>query len=119
MAGDTALIGARFDDDADFISGSAYVFELSISAIESTAALIEAVLALNLQSGITNSLDAKLDAVIGALDDLILNNDIAAINALQAFINAVEAQLSRGALTAADAEALIDAAQAIIVLLSS
>ena len=73
---------------------------------------------LNLQQGIENSLDSKLDAVSKALDDVNKNNDIAAINALQAFINSVEAQRGKKILDA-DANALIAAAQEIIDLLLS
>lgn len=72
---------------------------------------------LNLKQGISNSLDAKLQAVIQSLDDINQNNNVAAINALQAFINSVEAQ--RGVnISEADATALIAAARAIIALLS-
>ena len=67
--------------------------------------------------GIANSLDAKLDAVENALDDVNANNDVAAINALQAFINAITAQ-SGDKIGAADAAGLIAAAQDIIALLS-
>ncbi len=117
--GDTAVIGAFVEsNDNGVLSGSAYVFELPDLTIELTVALIDAVEALNFQTGITNSLDAKLSAVTAALDDLNQNNDIAAINALQAFINAVEAQIGIN-VTFADAEALIAAAQEIIVLISS
>ena len=45
-----------------------------------------------MQKGIANSLDAKLGAALNALSDLQLNNDAAAINALNAFINAVTGQ---------------------------
>ena len=79
--------------------------------------LADDVIALNLQRGISNSLDAKLNAALGALDDINANNDVAAINTLQAFINAVEAQRGNK-ITEADADALIAAAQEIIALLS-
>lgn len=39
------------------------------------------VFALNLQHGIENSLDAKLDTVLDALDDVNSNDDVAAVNA--------------------------------------
>ena len=71
---------------------------------------------LNLQQGIENSLDAKLEAAQQAIDDLNENNDVAAINVLEAFINAVEAQRGNKILEA-DADALIAAAQGIIDLL--
>ena len=79
--------------------------------------LVQQVLDLNLQSGIENSLDAKLDAVLKAIDDLNANNNVAAINVLGAFINAVEAQRGKK-IPVGDADALIAAAQYIIDLLT-
>lgn len=78
--------------------------------------LIGDVMALNLQQGISNSLDAKLDGALQAIDDVNENNDIAAINKLQAFINAVEAQRGNK-ITTEQADTLIAAAQAIIASL--
>lgn len=79
--------------------------------------LIDQVEAINLQQGTSNSLDAKLDAIMRALDDVNANNDVAAVNGLNAFINAVEAQ--RGNLISiADADALIAAARQIIAMLN-
>jgi hypothetical protein len=72
---------------------------------------------LNLQQGIDNSLDAKLEAAKKALEDLNENNDGAAINSLQAFINAVEAQRGK-ALTEEQADMLIEMVQRIIDSLS-
>ena len=54
--------------------------------------LIAQVIQLNLKAGISNSFDAKLSAATGALDDSRDQNDQAAINAMNAFINAVNAQ---------------------------
>ena len=70
------------------------------------------VVEMNLQNGIENSLDSKLDAALDALDDVNLNNDGAARNSLQAFINAVEAQRGNK-LTDAQADQLIGSAQEI------
>jgi len=75
--------------------------------------LTETVINLNLQQGISNALDAKLDTALSALDDLNTHNDIAAINSLNAFINAVEAQRGNK-ITNEDADTLIANAQAII-----
>lgn len=75
--------------------------------------LIDTVTDLNLKKGIDNSLDAKLNSALNALDDLNQNNDVAAINSLQAFINAVEAQRGNS-LTDAQADMLINIAQSII-----
>jgi hypothetical protein len=70
--------------------------------------LADDVMALNLYKGISNSLEAKLNAALRALEDENENNDIAAINTLGAFIKIPEAE----------ADALIAAAQEIIELLS-
>ena len=80
------------------------------------ANLIDDVISLNLQTGISNSFDAKLDAVFDALDDINENNDVSVVNALYAFINAVEAQRGKQ-ISEADADDLIAAAQAIITAL--
>jgi len=79
--------------------------------------LVETVLALNLQTGIENSLDAKLEAAVSVIEDISANNDVAAINTLQSFINAVEAQRGKK-ISETDADELIVAAQKIIDLLS-
>ena len=47
---------------------------------------------MNIHTGISNSLDAKLESALKALDDLKENNDKAALNSMDAFVNAVEAQ---------------------------
>ena len=78
--------------------------------------LVNAILALNLNQGIENGLDAKLEAAVQALEDINQNNDVAACNALQAFINAVQAQ-SGTKITQSDADALIDQAESVMVLL--
>jgi len=73
---------------------------------------------LALPGGIENSLMAKLEAALGALQDENENNDAAAVNSLEAFINAVEAQRGKK-IPEADADALIAAALDIIDLLSA
>lgn len=80
--------------------------------------LIATVIILDLQKGISTSLDAKLDTAFKAIDDVNQNNDIAAINSLNAFINAVEAQRGNK-ITDAEADTLVEAAQGIIALLGS
>ena len=80
--------------------------------------IINTVFALNLQQGISNSLDTKLESAIQALDDTNSNNDVAAINSLNAFINAVEAQRGNK-IPEADADELIAQAQALIATLES
>ncbi|GEM_PF-3499820 len=81
----------------------------SVDPVSAIQQLAESVAAMNLQNGIENSLDAKLDAALEALDDLNTNNDVAACNALSAFISAVEAQRGNK-LTDAQADQLIAAA---------
>ncbi len=78
--------------------------------------LVAAVETLNIGNGISNALDAKLDNAVKALEDVNENNNVAAINKLQAFINEVEAQAGN-MISQADADALIVAAQAIISML--
>jgi predicted outer membrane repeat protein len=80
--------------------------------------LTQDVIALNLQQGIENGLDAKLDAAMQALEDVNENNDVAAINTLEAFINAIEAQRGNK-IPEADADALIADVLEIIELLSA
>jgi hypothetical protein len=75
--------------------------------------LVSRVIQLNRGKGISNSLDAKLNAVMAALDDVQAGNDAAAINAMYAFINFVEAQRGKG-LTTSQADSLVSAAQEII-----
>ncbi len=89
-----------------------------LTPAEAIRQLMEDVVALNLHRGIKNSLDAKLSAVLRAIDDLNDNNDAAAIRALKAFVKSVQAQSGKK-IAAEDADALIAAAQAIIDLLSS
>ena len=84
---------------------------------EAIEALIGAVISLNLKRGITNSLDTKLGAALNALDDVNTNNDVAAINTLEAFMNAVVAQ-SGDKIPEADADGLIEAAVNIIIMLA-
>jgi hypothetical protein len=80
--------------------------------------LVNTVISINLQGGISNSLDSKLDVALSCLDDMNENNDIAAINSLNAFINAVKAQSGQN-IPAADADALIAEALFIIDLLQA
>ena len=100
-------------------SGAIDAFLISLSNLTPKQALQELiadVVGLNLKQGISNSLDAKLEAAVQALDDLNENNNVAAINALIAFMNYVEAQ--RGIhITDSDANDLINQAQQLIATL--
>ena len=88
-----------------------------LSIADSIANLIATVEGLNLSNGISNSLDAKLDNAVKALDDVNESNDVAAVNKIEAFIKEVEAQAGNQ-LPQSDADALIAAAQQIIDLLT-
>ena len=85
----------------------------SLSPVVSPTAAIGVDGIFRRHKGIANSLDSKLDTVCRALDDFNANNDGAAANALNAFINEVEAQ-SGGQIPVEDADALI--VQALIAL---
>ncbi|MHC4153877.1 MAG: fibronectin type III domain-containing protein [Planctomycetota bacterium] len=89
----------------------------TLTAVGAIQRLIIQVIGLNLQQGIENGLDGKLTAALGALDDINKNNDVGAINTLEAFINAVQAQ-SGSKISTEDANALIAAAEEIIAILS-
>lgn len=103
---------SRFNGD-DYVVDNVY-FGASPRALLSM--LIGKVVALNVRAGIANSLDAKLQAVMAALDDNRENNDVGAANALSAFVNAVQAQSGKQ-LEQADADALIALARRITVLI--
>ena len=85
--------------------------------IDLLLSLTQTVMELNLRGGIANSLDAKLAVAVKALEDVNENNDVAAINSLEAFINVVQAQ-SGNQIPEADADAVIAEALDIIALLS-
>ena len=78
--------------------------------------LVSMVENMNIQAGISNSLDAKLDSALNALDDVNNNNDVAALNSMSAFINAVIAQRGKQ-ITIADANSLLAAADNVITQL--
>lgn len=80
-----------------------------IAAIESLAI---AVFEMNLQNGIENNLDSKLDAALATLEDANVSNDGAACNSLSAFVSAVEAQRGKK-ISNAQADDLVAAAKAI------
>lgn len=85
--------------------------------IRLVADLIDAVGLLNANNGIINSMDSKLEAVKQALIDINDNNDVAAVNVLLAFINAVEAQRGKQ-ISDAEANDLITRAEEIISVLT-
>jgi hypothetical protein len=121
LPGDTYLVELTPFNPLDLdIAGLPFVMNLIVEAdltpLEQIEQIINIVESLNLQTGIENSLDAKLSAAMQALDDVNQNNDVAAINALNAFINAALAQ--RGdKMPEADADEIIALAQDAIAAL--
>lgn len=79
--------------------------------------LTDAVTALGLPHGTQNALLAKLNAATFLLTDVVKSNDRACANIMGAFINQVETQRGRKIPTE-DADALIEAAQEIVELVS-
>ena len=69
---------------------------------------------MNLQQGIWNSLDAKLQAAINAWDKVNKGQGAVAINMLNAFINECEAQRDKK-LTSEQADELISIGQCAIL----
>jgi hypothetical protein len=78
--------------------------------------LVQRVISLNVQGGVSNAFDAKLDAVMNAIDDTNEQNNVAAQNAMYAFMNAVEAQRGKK-LTDTQATQFVNVAEAIIAAL--
>jgi len=93
--------------------GWLYVYPDPESRLEK---LIETVASLNLENGINNSLDAKLQNALDALEAKNAGQRQDAINKMQAFINAVEAQ-SGDKIPESNADYLIAVANCIISLL--
>jgi len=80
------------------------------------AFLTEQIQTINLRSGISNSLDSKLQAAASALGDINENNDVAACDSLGAFIIAVDAQSGKQ-ISTEDALELVGSAENILFLL--
>ena len=112
------IVGAPRDDNNGTDSGSARVIVSDTTPLILIENLMEDVVVLNLSRGIENSLDAKLDRVLTALEEARRNSEQVAVNVLEAFINAVQAQ-SGNHIPVADADDLIAKAQAIIDLLTA
>ena len=113
----------EFPVDVRFVSGSVEFDYVEVTQTAGACPFVDPVVlidelsdyvaALNTSNGISNALDAKLGAVQGALSDLNENNDVAALNAMYAFCYNAQAQSGKQ-LDAADADALIAKADAII-----
>lgn len=88
------------------------------SPTEQVAALMSDIAELDLQPGISNSLDQRLEAAVRLLNDENPRNDVAAIRSLESLIHTLEAQRDRR-LTDAQADALIAAAESTIAAISN
>ena len=91
------------------------VVESAVDVIDDLVTVVES---FNLQQGIANSLDSKLDNVLGALSAENAGNRSDVINKLQAFINSAEAQRGNK-LTEEQADELITFANDIIRSISN
>lgn len=87
--------------------------QFSLIYAEQISTLVDTVISMNIQSGISNALDAKLDSTLRALEDANGNNDVAAVNAMYAFCSAVDAQRGQK-ITNDQADELIEAANRVI-----
>ena len=97
-----------------FYSGSIVSVTGAVPTLaEQVDSLAQVVVSMNLQAGIANSIDAKLDAVSAAFSDANRQDGPAVVNMLYAFINNVEAQRGKK-LTNAQADQLRSLAEAII-----
>ncbi|MBL7184857.1 MAG: hypothetical protein ISS70_00910 [Phycisphaerae bacterium] len=82
--------------------------------------LAEEIVDLNTQMGISDGLDAKLEAIQQARDEFDANNNTATVNALRVFINAVQTDQGQDDESLQEhAEDLIDAAQEIAELIAT
>lgn len=113
--------GRQFNDSGQlvFSSSTAGVFVASLPEPDPDillSELIETVNAIELSNGTKNALTAKLQTALQKLDDQNDVNNIASVNQLEAFINAVEAQRDKH-IPGEEADALIAAAEQIIALI--
>jgi hypothetical protein len=93
------------------------VQRVGASPVEEITELAQLVVAINVDAGIANSLDSKLENAIAAVDDSRRGDNPSAVNMLSGFINAVEAQRDRK-LTNGQADQLVGPAYCIIQHLS-
>ena len=100
------------------LGGVGFTIEGFEAVSDALTTLVDSVQTLNVRHGIANSLDAKLDAAINALIDEMIQNDVAAIGALEAFISATQAQ-SGHQIPTLDADNLIEQAEQIILFILS
>ena len=87
------------------------------SPADQIQSLITSTLMTNFASNIQSQLDAKLNAAVATLDAAKNNSTATAANQLQAFVNAVNADVQSGKITCAQGMTLVNAAQAIVAAL--
>jgi len=112
MKGDGTVV------DGTYSAHTGTVTPLTVDPVVMIGDLIIVVQGINGEQGISNSLDAKLASAQEALQDANTNNDVSAVNKLQAFINEVEAQAGKQLINAGQAAALITQAQDVIDVLT-
>ncbi|MHC4639034.1 MAG: choice-of-anchor Q domain-containing protein [Planctomycetota bacterium] len=88
-----------------------------LTPVELLLELSDYISGLSIHRGFSNSLLVKLNTAIQKIEDDNENNNDAAFNSLEAFINAVQAQSGKK-ISQADADALIASVQEILELLS-
>lgn len=109
----TATLTVTDNDNATATDTAVVTVQTPAQAIGSLAALVAS---FNFQQGITNSLHAKVQNALDALNAANAGNRQDASNKLMAFINAVNAQRGK-AITAAQADALVALAMRILAVL--
>jgi parallel beta-helix repeat protein len=106
----TDSLGTKSEPDSVIITA------VNAEPVDLLVDLAEDVISLNLHKGVESGLVAKLNAASKVFEDDNEKNDVAAVNILEAFIKAVEAQ--RGSkISEEDADDLIAQAEAIITAL--
>jgi probable HAF family extracellular repeat protein len=104
------IVGGGFNPSGDYVG---WVLVIPKDPVKLLDNLVQDVAQINLDNGISNSLDSKLDAAVSGLFAENADQRQDSVNKLNSFINAVEAQRGKK-ITEAQADYLIDAATAIL-----
>ena len=115
-SGNYSVTVELIDNDGD-IGSDVFVIEVLPVPEVMVETLSDELDTMELPAGTANSLDTSLDTATKVLQDSNQNNDVAAINALEAFINELEAQRGKK-IPSEVADTLIAKAQEIIAALS-